>query len=149
MEKALISACLLGVNCRYDGKNCYFEGLEDLMKEYCLIPVCPEVFGGLTTPRDKSAIVKGDFLPSSAEDVFEGKAKVISEKGVDVTRNFLRGAEETLKIAKIFGVKKAFLKSKSPSCGVQRVSCFGNVIKGIGISAFLLKQNGIETIEKN
>ncbi len=149
MERALISACLLGINCRYDGKNSLVEDVELLKEKYILIPVCPEILGGLSTPRDKSGIVGKNGIPATGDQVFNGSAKVVTEKGVDVTDNFLKGAEETLKIAKFLNVKKAFLKSKSPSCGVERVSFFGEVIKGMGVSACALKSQGVEIFEKN
>ena len=102
MEKILVSACLLGINCRYDGKNAYCKGLGPLIKDKYVIFACPEQLGGFTTPRPKNMIRKG---------------KVFNELGVDVTKNFYRGAREFLKIAKKFGVKMIFLKNRSPSCG--------------------------------
>ena len=105
-EKILVSACILGINCRYDGRNSYRKGLNTLAKDKCLIFACPEQLGGLNTPRPKS-IIKGK--------------RVINELGVDVTRNFYRGAQEFLKIAKKFGVKRLILKSDSPSCGKNGV----------------------------
>lgn len=102
MEKFLVSACLLGINCRYDGKNAHREKVIKLLKKKCVIFACPEQLGGLTTPRPKNKIARG---------------VVINESGVDVTEEFHRGAAEFLKIANVFGVKKLILKSKSPSCG--------------------------------
>lgn len=102
MERILVSACLLGINCRYDGKNAYRKKVVTSLKDKYIIFACPEQLGGFTTPRPKNKI--------------KGK-KVISELGVDVTKNFYRGAREFLKIAKRFGVKKLILKSKSPACG--------------------------------
>lgn len=102
MEKILVSACLLGINCRYDGKNAYHKEIRTLCKKSYVLFACPEQLGGLTTPRSKN-IIKGK--------------KIMNELGVDVTKNFYRGAREFLKIAQRFGVKKLILKSKSPSCG--------------------------------
>ncbi len=134
-EKILISACLLGVNCKYNGGNNYNEELiQQIKKEYDLIPICPEIYGGLTTPR----------YPSEIKDEI-----VINSEGTDVTKNYKKGAEETLKIAKILNVKKAILKSKSPSCGKGKIynGTFQNIlIDGNGITTNLLEKNGIEVI---
>ena len=91
-EKILVSACLLGVNCKYSDGNNYNEKVIDYIKDYEVIPVCPEIMGGLSTPRPPSEIV-GD--------------KVMNNIGVDVTNEYTKGAEETLKLAKLFNVKKA------------------------------------------
>lgn len=133
-EKILVSACLLGVNCKYNGENNYSEKVMEFLKDYEIIPVCPEILGGLSTPRKPSEI-KGDKVYS------------IDEK--DVTENYQKGATETLKIAKLLGVKKALLKAKSPSCGNGLIydGTFNNrLIKGDGITTRLLKENDIEVI---
>ncbi len=101
----IISACLLGVKCRYDGK--ILKRKIKLPKKK-LIPVCPEQLGGLPTPRLKAKL--------------NDKGRAINEKGKDVTKNFQIGANEVLKITKLFGVKKAILKSNSPSCGVNGIT---------------------------
>ena len=133
-EKVLVSACLLGVDCKYNGGNNYDEEIFKELEKYELIPVCPEIFGGLSTHRKPSEIV-GD--------------KVINNEGLDVTNNFKRGAEETLELAKKLGVKKAILKAKSPSCGNGKIydgTFTGTIIDGDGITTKLLKENGIEVI---
>ena len=133
-EKVLVSACLLGVDCKYNGGNNYDEEIFKELEKYELIPVCPEIFGGLSTPRKPSEIV-GD--------------KVINNEGLDVTNSFKRGAEETLELAKKLGVKKAILKAKSPSCGNGKIydgTFTGTIIDGDGITTKLLKENGIEVI---
>lgn len=130
----LISACLLGVNCRYDATGKEIPELEELMSKHTLIPVCPEQLGGLSTPRSPSEI-KGDF--------------VINKEGVDVTEEFIKGAEETLKIAKIYNCKYAILKEKSPSCGSEKIydgTFSKTIIDGDGFAAKLLKENGIKVI---
>lgn len=115
MEKILVSACLLGVNCKYNGKNNENENVKKLAEEYELIPICPEQLGGLPTPRVPSEIVEIDGISNNKE------RKVINKEGIDVTETFIKGAEETLKIAKLYNIKKAILKSKSPSCGNRKV----------------------------
>lgn len=138
----LISACLLGVNCKYDGKNNLREKLLEHFKGSNIIPVCPEQLGGLTTPRLPAEIVGGD-----GEDVLAGRAKVIRVDGVDVTDEFIKGAKETLNILKSLGAEKAILKSRSPSCGLRRIydgSFSGTLVQGNGVTTALLKQNGIE-----
>ncbi len=128
----LISACLLGINCRYDGTNSPLLLAKKLIKRYekeCLIPVCPEQLGGLPTPRTEAEIRGKD---------------VIDKSGRGVTREFKKGAKEVLKIAKLFGAKKAVLKEKSPSCGVKLIYKNGKLVKGQGITTRLLKDNGIE-----
>ena len=136
MEKILISACLVGDKTKYDGHSNYTPLIEELLKKYELVPFCPEVEGGLTTPRDPSEI-KGD--------------KVYSNKGRDVTRFFLLGAEKALNICKSLNIKVAILKEGSPSCGSNEIydGSFSNKKKkGEGITASLLKQNGIKVINE-
>lgn len=133
-EKILVSACLLGTNCKYNGENNYSEDIMEFLKDYEIIPICPEIMGGLQTPRPASEI-KGE--------------KVINILGADVTDNFQKGAEETLKLAKLLNVKKALLKAKSPSCGNGKIydgNFNGNLIAGDGITTKLLKENNIEVI---
>ena len=133
-EKILVSACLLGINCKYNGENNYSEEVIDFLKDYEIIPVCPEILGGLSTPRKPS-------------EIKENKIYTIDKK--DVTKNYQKGAEETLKIAKLLGVKKALLKAKSPSCGNGLIydGTFNNkLIEGDGITTQLLKENDIEVI---
>jgi len=105
-ESILVSACLLGVNCRYDGKNAYNKQVAARLRNKNIIFACPEQLGGLTTPRSRNIIV-GD--------------RVINEDGLDVTDNFIRGAKEFIKIARMFRVKKLILKSRSPSCGKRGI----------------------------
>lgn len=133
-EKILVSACLLGTNCKYSGGNNYSEEVMEYLKDYEIIPICPEQLGGLPTPRPASEII-GD--------------KVINNEGTDVTSNYQNGAEEALKIAKLLGIKKALLKAKSPSCGNGKIydgTFSGTLIDGDGITTKLLKENNIEVI---
>ena len=133
-EKILVSACLLGINCKYNGGNNYSEEVMEFLRDYEIIPICPEIMGGLPTPRPASEIKKD---------------KVININNEDVTDNFKKGAEETLKLAKLLGVKKALLKRKSPSCGSGEIydgTFSGALIKGDGITAQLLKENDTEVL---
>lgn len=111
----LVSACLVGINCKWDGKNKCIPKLREQFLKGELLPVCAEQLGGLTTPRSPSGILNG-----TGKDVIESKCKVINKKNEDVTKQFLKGAEEILKIAKDMNIKEAILKKTSPSCGVGK-----------------------------
>lgn len=127
----LVSACLLGMECRYSGKGGLSESVTDLMDRFTLVPVCPEIYGGLQTPR----------LPAEQKD-----GRVVASDGSDLTDAFLHGAEETLKLAVLYGCKYAILKERSPSCGHGTVydGTFSNrLIAGSGVTAELLEENGI------
>ena len=132
MSKILVSACLLGMCCRYDGKSCEYQKILELKDKYELIPVCPEQLGGLPTPRTPSERI-GD--------------KVIMKDGNDVTLQYNKGAEEALRLAKLFDIKIAVLKSKSPSCGkglIHDGTFGGGMTEGNGVTADLLIRNGIK-----
>ncbi|WP_026486162.1 DUF523 domain-containing protein [Caldanaerobius polysaccharolyticus] len=138
----IVSACLAGLNTRYDGKGCIDEKVYKLIKEGKAIPVCPEQLGGLSTPRCPSEICGGTGC-----DVLDRRARVITSDGRDVTENFVRGAYEVLKLAKAVRAKKAVLKAKSPSCGWGSVydgTFTGNLIRGNGVTAELLMREGID-----
>ncbi|MBU5590640.1 DUF523 domain-containing protein [Clostridium sp. MSJ-4] len=142
----IVSACLCGLNCKYNGKNNEAIDIIRKLEKEDIIPVCPEQLGGLPTPRDPSEISNG-----TGEEVLKGKGKVISINGEDYTGYFIKGAEETLKIAKLFQVKKAILKSNSPSCGYKKIynGDFKGILKeGNGVTAQLLLDNGIEVISE-
>ena len=137
----LVSACLTGVNCAYDGKNRLDPGIRDMVDKKKAIAVCPEVLGGRGIPRTKTEIKGG-----GGEDVLGGKAKVFDENGKDVTGEFIKGARKAIEIAKKHNIKEAILKSKSPSCGVGKIydgSFSGQLIDGDGVTAALLKRHGI------
>ncbi|WP_026038424.1 DUF523 domain-containing protein [Clostridium arbusti] len=138
----LISACLCGVNCKYSGENNLNEKALKLFNQNEAILVCPEVLGGLSTPRAPQEILGG-----TGEDVINGTAKVISEDGQDSTKEFIKGAELVLDIAKRCSVDKAILKAKSPSCGCREIydgSFSGKKIVGNGVTAELLIKNNIK-----
>ena len=139
----MVSACLVGVNSRYDGSNKLNENIIKLLKGVPFIPLCPEQLGGLPTPRNAAEIVGGDGF-----DVLRGKARVIDSEGVDVTGNFIKGANEVLKIINMLGIEKAILKEVSPSCGVNLIVCKDRLISGIGVTAAILKESNIEIISE-
>jgi len=130
MSVILVSACLIGCECRYKGDNCTDKRILELAKENTLIPVCPEQLGGLATPR----------LPSERQG-----NRVVMKDGTDVTANYIKGAEQTLMIAKQLDIDFAILKAKSPSCGCGLIydgSFSGTLISGKGVTAQLLADNG-------
>ncbi len=144
----IVSACLLGINCKYDGSSSFNSKVVEFLKKRNLnpIPVCPEQLGGLPTPRKKCEIKDDGFL------VLKGMSKIYTKEGEDMTSFFIKGAEETLKIAKIVNAKIAILKSFSPSCGPGKIynGTFSNKPKsGYGVTAALLKLNGIELLDEN
>jgi len=133
-EVIICSACLLGINCRYDGKSKINQKVIKLAERELLIPVCPEQLGGLTTPREAAEKKLG---------------KVLTESGKDITKEFEKGAREVLKIAKLFKVKTAILKQNSPSCGFGKIydgSFSGQKVKGNGLAADLLRKNKIKIL---
>jgi len=138
----LISGCLIGVCCRYDGGESGSSGIIKFSSSTNFIPFCPEQLGGLPTPRPPADIKGGD-----GRDVLSGKARVINAKGEDVTIAFRKGAEESLRLARLFGVRIALLKDKSPSCGMSTVYCEGSTESGMGVTAALFESSGIKMME--
>lgn len=130
--RVLMSACLLGVNCRYSGDGKLLDGVERLMEVAEIIPVCPEILGGLTTPRVPAERV-GD--------------RVMARDGTDVTMQYHRGARESLRLAELFSAKYALMKERSPSCGYGVIydgSFSGGFKPGNGTASELLSENGIK-----
>jgi len=143
-EKYIVSSCLAGLKTRYDGTDKFCARVKEMIEKGIAIPFCPEQGGGLPTPRTPAEIVGGDGW-----DVLKGKARVVNRDGEDVTREFIRGAEQMLGLARIFGATKAVIKSLSPSCGVGAIydgTFSGNIIEGDGVAAALLKEAGLEVI---
>ena len=141
----IISACLLGIRCTWSGDDRYKnQRAIELSKVETLLPVCPEQLGGMPTPRAPQEIQGG-----VGEDVLNGKCKVMNKSGEDVTLQFIRGAEETLKIAKQLKSKEFIAKSGSPSCGCSQIydgSFSGRLIDGDGVTAALLKRSRVKII---
>ncbi len=136
MERApiLVSACLLGLRCRYDGGEKADACVLALGKRRALAPVCPEQLGGLPTPRPPS------------ERTGE---RVVTKDGADVTAAFCRGAEESLRLARALGCREAVLKARSPSCGCGTIydgTFTGRCVIGDGVTAALLKANGVRVL---
>lgn len=136
MEKVLISACLLGLPCRYDGASKPHEKARALLQlpDLLLIPYCPECFGGLPTPRP----------PAERQN-----ERVLNAEGFDVTAPYQKGAEGALQLCRLYGCKRAILKAKSPSCGCGRIydgRFSKTLIPGNGVTADLLLANGIKVI---
>lgn len=133
----LVSACLLGISCRYDGNTNEAAEVLRLKERYCLIPVCPEQMGGLMTPR----------LPAEMRD-----GRVYAKDGSDVTGAFAKGADAVLHLAQLFGCRCAVLKARSPSCGSHVIydgTFSGTRVEGNGVTAALLKENGIRVFTEH
>lgn len=130
-----VSACLLGENCKYDGGNNYSEALHEFVKNHSVVPICPEVMGGLPTPRDPAEIIGGEVRQKSGRSVDEA---------------FRKGAQEALKKVKDAGAELVILQSRSPSCGVNEIydgSFTGRRVKGKGVFARLLEEEGIRAVD--
>jgi len=137
----LVSACLLGLPCRYDGGSCPVPALQRLAALGQAIPICPEVVGGLPTPRPPAEIQGGD-----GGDVLDGRARVVREDGTDVSGEFIAGAQAALNLARRCGITQAVLKANSPSCGVGLIydgTFSGQLTAGDGVTAALFKREGI------
>ena len=134
MKPILVSACLLGAACKYSGGDNLCPQVAAMAQDHALVPVCPEQLGGLPTPRTP-AERQGD--------------RVVTKDGRDVTDAYLQGAQETLKLAKLFGCDTAILKARSPSCGARAIydgSFTGTVVPGDGVTAELLQASGIRVL---
>lgn len=136
-----VSSCLLGLNVKYSGGNNYTELIAGLVRlgYFIPIPICPESFGGLASPRVPAEIVSSG----------KSQLQILNRIGEDVTAQFSKGAEQTLQLMQLIGIKTAILKSGSPSCGISEVydgSFSGKKVKGSGVAAALLGTNGIRLI---
>lgn len=142
----LISACLAGLNVRYNGTNSLDEKIQKLMLENKAVTVCPELMGGFSTPREPAEIVGGN-----GEDVLDGKATVIEKSGRDVTELYLKGAYATLQKALEVGATQVILKENSPSCGSAEIyngEFNGTKIVGEGVTTALLRRNNIVVLSE-
>ena len=137
----LVSACLAGVHCTYNGNTRLDRRVGKLVDRRVAVPVCPEVLGGGAVPRERCEISGGD-----GNDVLEGRAAVLTPAGRDISRALLRGAKKALGLARRYGIRAAIMKSKSPSCGCGRIydgSFRRRLIKGDGVTTALLRRGGI------
>ena len=141
----LVSACLLGLPTRYDGKAKRSQDVLDYLQREKLtpIPVCPEQLAGMTTPRDKTFFQSGD-----GRAVLAGNGEAVSENGRSMNAIFCRGAKMTLEIARLSGSDRALLKEGSPSCGVHRIYLGEDKVAGVGIASALLLSSGLDVISE-
>ena len=140
----LVSSCLAGKNCAYDGKSRSNSAVLSFLEGTQYIDLCPELVAGLSSPREKHEITGG-----TGRDVLEGRAKVLSESGKDMTEDFIRSAKEVLRQAEEAGVTDAILKARSPSCGKGRIydgSFTSTLRSGNGVTAELFEQSGINIL---
>jgi len=141
-EIYLVSACLLGVPVAYDGQGRLSTTLLAAAAQGRVVPFCPEVAGGLPVPRPPAEIAGG-----SGDDVLDGRARVVTAGGEDVTEAYLRGAEAALTAARRYGAQVALLKACSPSCGARRIydgSHAGRLVPGQGVTAACLRRAGLK-----
>lgn len=137
----IVSACLAGINCNYKGESKANERVISLIKEG-KAPVCPEQLGGLTTPRSGARILSG-----KGEDILDKKSELITDNGNNITKEYIKGAEETLRIIKMFNCNTSILKQGSPSCGkgkTQGGNSERKLVQGDGVTVSLLKRNNIK-----
>ncbi len=134
-----VSACLLGLNTRYDGGNCHRPNLLRDLEPGRPIPFCPEQLGGLPTPRPPAEITRGD-----GAEVLEGEAAVATDDGCDVTDSYLRGARQVRLLAQKLDIQRAYLKEGSPACGVTCIMRNDSEVPGRGVAAALLVESGVE-----
>jgi len=137
----IVSACLAGVRCRYDGSDNLNYEVAELVASGKALPVCPEQLGGLSTPRPPAEINGGD-----GKTVLKGEARVVTENRDDVTRAYIMGAREALKLAQLVGARKAITKEQSPSCGCRYIYRGNEVIPGKGVMVALFEKEGIEVV---
>jgi len=144
MQYVLISSCLLGLQTRYDGSDSFDPLILKLKEDYVLLPVCPELLGGLTIPREPATFEQGD-----GRAFWEENTRVIQETGGDVTQNFREGALKTVDFARFLKARIIILKDGSPSCGIRKTNVSFQSVCGIGVTAYLLRKNefDIYTVE--
>ena len=134
----LVSACLMGIRCRYDGGSRRNDELMRKLDAVSVVPVCPERLGGLPTPR-----ALADFVGGDGRAVLAGKARLLNSEGIDVTGEYLHGAERVVRLAQRFGVEEAYLKDFSPACGLTQVCIEGKRSPGVGVCAAMLADAGL------
>ncbi|MEW5725604.1 MAG: DUF523 domain-containing protein [Thermodesulfobacteriota bacterium] len=138
----LVSACLAGCSCRYDGRSSPSPELLDFLAGREWIAVCPEQLGGLPTPRPAARIQGGN-----GTDVIEGRARVVDARGTDVTESFMAGARVVLDLARRLKIETCYLKDRSPSCAAGEFRNREGRLEGPGVCAALLMRNGFKVVE--
>lgn len=147
----LVSACLLGVACRYDGQSCATASLIALASHGRVVPICPEVAGGLPTPR-LPAEIEGAGQGLDGHAVLAGRTRVMRSDGTDVTAHFFAGADAAYSLVQHLGLRRAILKANSPSCGAGHVyegRFGGTLVPGDGVTAARLKRAGLEVFTED
>ena len=138
-EYILISACLVGVNCKWDGENNLREEILKFARKHPILLICPEQMGGLKTPRNPAEVVSTNPI------------QVVDNEGNSLTFQYTKGSEEVLRLVQLFSIKKAILKAKSPSCGNHQIydGTFSHtLVDGEGVTAKLLREHGVEVINE-
>ncbi len=150
LKPILVSACLLGLPTRYDGKTKRSQAVIDYLQRENLvpIPVCPEQLAGMTTPRDKTFFVCGDGYDVLADNGQVISAQVISEKGRPMNAVFCKGAKLVLQIARLSDCRHALFKERSPSCGVHEIYQEDERVPGVGVTTALLINAGLDVISE-
>lgn len=141
-KRILVSACLVGESCAYDGKARTCPRVTDLCERFGFVPVCPEMAGGMASPRETHEITGGD-----GNSVLDGRSRVLSSSGKDVTEQFIAGAKIALEKASKSHIKAAVMKSRSPSCGKYKIysgEFNGTLRDGSGVTSALLKRHNIK-----
>ncbi len=134
----LVSACLVGINCRYDGANSYSATVTAFLEGRKFMPVCPEILGGLGVPRPPCRFYGGD-----GRAVLDGSARILDRDGNDLTESCIAGAEKALLVAHREGIRAALLNERSPSCGVREVYIGPDKVPGVGVLTAMLVKEGI------
>ncbi|MDQ7783970.1 MAG: DUF523 domain-containing protein [Desulfomonilaceae bacterium] len=140
-QPIIISACLAGLRTRYDGRAFPHPHLDHLAAGWTLVPVCPEVLGGLGIPRPQCRFMGGDGV-----EVLEGRARILDRTGRDRTSHFVRGAEEVNRVVQLVTPRLIVFKEGSPSCGVRRVDIEGTRQPGCGVTVALLRRHGFSIL---
>jgi uncharacterized protein YbbK (DUF523 family) len=137
----LVSACLVGINCRYDGANSYSAAAAAFLEGHRFMPVCPEILGGLGVPRPPCRFSGGD-----GRAVLDGSARILDRDGNDLTEAFVSGANKALLVVRQKGIGAALLNERSPSCGVREVYVGPDKVPGMGVLTALLIEEGIRVL---
>jgi uncharacterized protein YbbK (DUF523 family) len=141
--RIVISACLAGLHTRYDGSARPHPQLREMKEQAILVPVCPEILGGLGIPRSPCYFIGGDGAA-----VLEGRARLIDKTGIDRTSFFLRAAHETRRVLQLVSPALILFKEGSPSCGIQRVDIEGSWQRGCGVVTSALRDSNIDIISE-